>query len=91
MAGLLALALGVILPRFTTIVGTSVVGVLAIAAAAAYLISAKAPDLWRSIQAQPAWFYGALGLLLVVSLAFQARRGKLRQIAPAATATPAAG
>lgn len=90
LAGLLGLALGVVLPRFTTIVGTSVVGVAAIAAGAAHLIWRHWPNTWRSIQADSVWFYGAVGLLLVVSLAFQARRGKLRQLASAAPPAPAA-
>ena len=88
MAGLLGLALGVVLPRFTAIVGTSVVGVAAIAAGAVHLISGHWPSAWRSIQADAVWFYGALGLLLIVSLAFQALRGKLRQLAPAAPTAP---
>jgi hypothetical protein len=86
LIGLLGLAIGGLLPRFTTIVATSVVGVMAIATAAVYLISAKAPETWSSIQAKPAWLNGTIGLALLVSLAFQVRRGKLRQIVPAAAA-----
>ena len=89
LAGLLGLALGVVLPRLTTIVGTSVIGVAAVAAGATHLIWRHWPNTWRSIQANSLWFYGVVGLLLVVSLAFQARRGKLRHLAPAAPPAPA--
>ncbi len=89
VAGLLGLALGVVLPRFTTIVGTSAIGVLAMAGSVAYFLSEKMPGAWQSVQAQPVWFWACVGLILVVSLAFQARRGKLRQIAPVAPVEPA--
>jgi uncharacterized membrane protein HdeD (DUF308 family) len=90
IAALLGLALGVVLPRLTTVIGTSVFGVLAVAGGVASLLAAYAPNVWRSCQSEPGWTYGILGLLLVVSLAFQARRGRLRQVAPAAAAVPAA-
>jgi hypothetical protein len=89
IAALLGLALGVILPRLTTVIGTSVFGVLAVAAGVASLLAAYVPNVWRFCQSKPGWAYGILGLLLVVSLAFQARRGRLRQVAPAAAAAPA--
>lgn len=89
VAGLLGLALGVVLPRFTTILGTSLIGVLAMAASVTYFLSEKTPSAWQSIQAQSMWFWAGVGLILVVSLAFQARKGKLRQIAPVAPVEPA--
>ncbi|HSW44000.1 MAG TPA: hypothetical protein VLM89_00320 [Phycisphaerae bacterium] len=89
VAGLLGLALGIFLPRFATILGTSVAGVSALAGGAAFFLSCHAPGTWEFVHARPAGLYVAIGLMLVVSLAFQARRGKLRQLAPATA--PAAG
>lgn len=79
----LGLGLGVVLPRFTTIVGTSSVGVLALTTGLAMLASRHLPSLWGSILANTAWFLGGAGLLLVVSLAFQARHGHLREVVSA--------
>lgn len=90
VVGLLGLAIGGIFPRLTTIVATSIIGVMALTAASVYLISTKAPTTWEAIQAKPLWLDGAMGLALLVSLAFQARRGKLRQIVPAAPPVPPA-
>jgi len=87
---LLGLGLGVVLPKFTTIIGTSFVGVLALTSGAATLLSRHLPSLWDSVLANTSWFLGGAGLLLLVSLAFQARQGHLREVvsapAPAAEA-----
>ncbi len=79
----LGLGLGVVLPRFTTIVGTSSVGVLALTTGSAMLVSRHLPSIWDSILANTVWFLGGAGLLLVVSLAFQARHGHLREVVSA--------
>lgn len=80
---LLGMGLGVVLPRFTTIIGTSVIGVMALTMGVGSLLALYLPSLWNSVLANTAWFLGGIGLLLLVSLAFQARHGRLREVVSA--------
>ena len=70
---LLGLAMGVLLPRFTAIVGTSLVGILAAAIGAKVLLSAHWPNAWSSVADKEIWALGVLGTCLLASLAYQGR------------------
>jgi len=87
---LLGVGLGVVLPKFTTIVGTSCVGILVLAIGVATLLARLWPSVWDSVLANPTWLLGGTGTLLLVSLAFQARHGRVREVASAAAKTASA-
>lgn len=87
LAGLLGLAVGVILPRLATILATSVLGVAALVGGGGYLLWLKWPNLWGRVEASPTWSIGLLVGLLVVSLLYQASHSGRRPV-PAAAAAP---
>ena len=87
IAAVLGLALGVLLPDFATVFGTSVVGVLALVMGVGTLLSRHLPATWGAMTADTTWFLAGIALVLLVSLAFQARRGRMRDVA---TSVPAA-
>jgi len=84
LAWLLGMIAGVVVPRFTTIVGTSLLGALGLGIGVSVLLSLHWPILWSGVVTKTAWFLGALGLFLVVSLSFQIRHGR-----PPASSLPA--
>jgi len=86
---LLGIALGVVLPRFTTIVGTSVVGVGVLTSGLAALLGRYLPNVWGSIQANPTWALGGMGLMLLMALLYQTRHGRIREVVLASTAAQA--
>jgi len=90
-AYLLGVGLGVVLPRFTTIIGTSLIGVAILTTGIATLLIRHWPSLWQSVLANTAWFLGGVGLFLLVSLAFQARHGRLREVVSASATAVQAG
>jgi len=87
IAGFLGLSIGLVLPRFTTIVGTCLLGVLGLAVGAGILISAYLPGVWAFMIVKSTWFIGAASLYLLGALLFQARSRRLNpmpvQAAPA--------
>jgi len=85
-AAVLALALGVLLPRLTMILGTSVIGVLAMVIGGVVLVKESAPSLWQLLQAHLPWVWGAIGVVLLISVTFQARCGRMREVAAAVPA-----
>lgn len=87
---LLGIALGVVLPRFTTIVGTSSVGVSILTSGAASLLARHLPGAWGSIQANSTWALIGIGLMLLISLLYQTRHGRVREVVVASTAAQAA-
>ncbi len=89
LTGLIGLGMGLILPRFTTILVTSLIGVLGLALGTGLLISTYRPGWWAVILGRVAWFLAGLGVVLIVSLAYQARHGRPVSAPPAAPAAPA--
>ncbi|UCD27972.1 MAG: hypothetical protein JSV03_12840 [Planctomycetota bacterium] len=83
VAGLAGLGIGLILPRFTTIVGTSLLGVLGLVVGIGIFVSMHLPGVWTFIEAKSAWFLGAVVLYLMGALLFQARN---QRITPAVAA-----
>ncbi len=88
LAGLLGLAVGVILPRLATILATSVLGVTAAAAGGGYLAWLRWPNLWGRVEARPTWSLGLLAGFLLLALLYQASHSG-RRSAPAAPVAPA--
>lgn len=89
LAGLLGLAVGVILTRFATILATSVLGVAALAAGGGYLVWSKWPSLWGRVEASPVWSMGLLAGFLLLALLYQASHSG-RRVAATEPAAPAA-
>jgi hypothetical protein len=87
LAWLTGLGMGLTLPRFTTIVGTSLVGVMAAGWGIGLLVRLHRPSLWPGLIENVWWCLGGLGMALIVSLSYQARSGRA---SPAVAAPPAA-
>jgi len=84
---LVGLFIGVAMPRITSIVGTSFIGVLGLAMGSAVLLSSYVPDFWSLVLRESLWFLGITAVLLLASLTFQARpRPKPAAIPTTATA-----
>jgi hypothetical protein len=88
LSWLTGLGMGLTLPRFTMILGTSVVGVLSLMIGTGLLLSTKWPAIWTHMQNQLPWVMAITGGLLVVSVIAQTR-GRHRKAAPAPAAQPA--
>lgn len=87
VAAIVALLLGVIfgvtLPKFTMIVGTSLLGVTALAVGTGTLLAVHLPSLWGIILSNGVWSLVTLGIVLIGSLWFQARYRAVPAAAPA--------
>jgi len=81
LAWFTGLGMGLTLPRFTTIVGTSLAGVLLMAAGLLVLAGKHAPAALEAAESHENWFLSVCGVILFVSLIVQARH---RRPAPAA-------
>lgn len=87
LAALLGLGMGLILPRFTTIIGTSLVGLAALAGSGMLLASMRWSGLWSALELHVKWILVALGAIFLLSVAFQARHSrKTTAAAPAPAA-----
>jgi hypothetical protein len=84
MAWLLGVVLGLVLPKFTTIMGTSLLGVLLVSVGAAVVLCRNWPEIWTAIIAHPDWYLVGMGALLIVSTWRQTRAGRTPAAAPAA-------
>ncbi|HOW69772.1 MAG TPA: hypothetical protein PKY77_04150 [Phycisphaerae bacterium] len=89
IAGLLGLVLGLILPRFTTVMGTSVIGVGSAVTGGAVLLIRNQRTWWDAMLAKPGWFLGAVGLTMLLAFVFQIRHRR-GAIVPAQPAVPVA-
>lgn len=90
LAWILGLVTGLLLPRFTVIVGTSVFGVLLLSGGIGVLLWRNAPDLWSRVASHPDWYLAGMALLLLVSGWRQSRLGKVKlPVPPPATPPPA--
>jgi hypothetical protein len=85
LAWLTGLGMGLTLPRFTTILGTSCIGVLLIMVGAGVLSSVYWSSAWETIEGQDKWLLIGAGVLLLFSLIWQSRHRR-----PVATAPPPA-
>ena len=85
LAWLLGVLLGLVLPRFTMILGTSLFGVWLAAGGIGVLLCRNWPEAWTTVTAHPDWYLVGMGALLIVSAWRQTRAGR----APAAPVAPA--
>jgi hypothetical protein len=85
LAWLLGVVLGLTLPKFTTVLGTSLVGVLLAAGGLGVLLWRNWPDLWNVVAAHPDWYLVGMGALLIVSAWHQVRTVR---VVPAPPPTP---
>lgn len=90
LAWLTGLGMGLTLPRFTTIIGTSVLGSVVLVVAVAMLMASQWPGAWAAASAHPAWLLAGLGLILIVSVAYQTRHGRPHGVVPLQTIPQAA-
>jgi hypothetical protein len=78
-------AVGLLFPRFATIVGTAVVGVSLLAYGGGVMLSTYAPSLWATLQANTRWTWLGLAVLALASISYQGWRPVRRPVeAPAA-------
>lgn len=73
LAWVTGLGMGLSLPRFTTIVGTSCMGVLLIFLGVAVLASRHSPGVFETSQSHGKWVVGIVGVVLLGSLIVQSR------------------
>ena len=90
LAFLCGLGFGLVLPRLTVVVGTSLIGVLAILLGGGALVTMYRGDWWDVATTHPPWFLGAVAVLLVVSLVMQTSRGPVPASSSGPAPTPAA-
>jgi hypothetical protein len=83
LAWLLGVILGLVLPRFTTILGTSLFGVLMAAGGGGVLLYRNWPEAWSAVSSHPDWYLVGLGAFLIVSAWRQTRSGRMPAAAPA--------
>jgi len=86
VAGIIGLVIGLILPRFTTIVGTTLIGVFGLAVGAGLLIWSHLPALWAFVQGQAAWFLIGVCVYVVGAMIYQLQNSRLKPttVVPAA-------
>lgn len=85
IAALLGLVLGLVLPRFTTALGTSIIGIGVAVTGGAVLLIRNQRAWWDAVLAKPDWFLGAAGLAVLIAFVFQIRHRRR----PVAVAEPA--
>jgi len=90
LLGLAAFMVGLMLPRMTTILATSVLGSLLVAVSAGLWLAVHRPDWWAGVVAHRNWLLAATGLWMLVSLSCQGRYTPVRRVVAAAAPPPAA-
>ena len=86
LAWITGLGMGLCLPRFTTILGTSCVGVSLVALGLGMLVSQSSPTALEAAENNDKWVFAGLGILLLISLIVQARQRRKAAQPPAAPA-----
>jgi len=71
LVGVLAFSVSLLMPRLTSIVGTSVLGTLTLAGGGALLLTAKWPSAWASIQSHPVGTMIGIGLFGLFAVMYQ--------------------
>lgn len=92
LAFLVGLGLGLMLPRLTTVIGTSVLGVSGLLIGFGVLMSKHQPGAWSNVSAHPGWLAAAAGLICLTAVSVQARgRKRASPAEPDADGEPAFG
>ncbi len=86
LAWITGLGMGLCLPRFTTILGTSYIGVTLVGLGFGVLLSGYSPTALETVENNDKWLFGVLGVLLLTSLIVQARQRRTTAQPPAAPA-----
>jgi len=73
LAALLATAMGFLMPRFTMILATSIIGVLVFAGGIGFFVSTWWQSAWAALIVYAGWSLAACGILLLVAISYQAR------------------
>jgi hypothetical protein len=84
LAWITGLGMGLCLPRFTTILGTSCLGVALLALGLGMLLFRYSPAALEAFENNDKWVFGVLGVLLLMSLIMQARQRRTTAQPPAA-------
>ena len=79
---LLGIVTGMLLPRFTTVMGTSLLGVLLLGIGIGVMLWRYQPNLWSQLSSRPDWYVIGAGVLLIGAAWKQLRPGKLKLAAP---------
>lgn len=82
LAWLTGLGMGLTLPRFTAVIITSIIGTALQAGGAVSLVSLRWPTAWAAVAEHGAWLLAGVGLVLIVSFAYQARHSRPAQVVP---------
>lgn len=88
LAWLLGMAMGMLLTRFTVVVGTSVFGVLLLSAGGGVVMWRHLPNLWGFLAGYPQWCLVAPLVLLIAAIWSQVRP-EPKKAAPAPASPPA--
>ena len=89
LAWLLGTVLGLVLPKFTTVLGTSLVGVGLVGGGLGVLLWRSWPEVWSKVAVHPDWYLVGMGALLIASIWRQTRSGPARASAPPSPQPPA--
>lgn len=89
IAAVLGVVLGLVLPRFTTALGTSIIGTGSAVVGAAVLLIRHRRAWWDAVLAKPSWFLGVVALMALAAFVVQIRHRRGPAI-PAAPVEPAA-
>lgn len=71
---LLGTVAGLLLPRLTMILGTSLLGTVIFSSGASLLLATRWPGAWTGVVSHKNWFLGGLAVLLLAGLSYQSRR-----------------
>jgi hypothetical protein len=85
LAGLLGMSVGVLMPRLTMIIGTSLLGVVLLAAGLGFFLSTWCQPVWVAFMTHTSWSLAACGVLLLMAISYQARGPRVSS----ASASPA--
>lgn len=90
LAWMLGTAAGLLLPRLTTILGTSALGVVLLAAGSGVLLYRNWPNAWDSLTARPGVLLLGIAGVFLLAVLKQGRGSRIRIAAPPPAAAPPA-
>ena len=80
--------MGLAVPRITTVVGTSLTGILAVVMGVGTWVTLYRPEWWAYVDTHTSWFVIATGLILLMSILTQITQRRPAR-APGGTPVPA--
>jgi hypothetical protein len=88
VAFILGFAMGLAVPRVTTVVGTSLMGIFAVVMGVGTWVTVYRHEWWTYVNTHLSWFAMAVGLLVLMSIMTQITQRR-PAVAPSATPVPA--